>query len=150
MRTTESALRFFLFDGEGGGDGAQTASTAGPEQGQKEPKPQIQYGKDPTGNNGPAPSQVGSDNSGGGTDLNAEFAALVGKGGKYHDIYGQMVSGVIQDRFKNQADLQGQVDQISDDLTPLFMNYGLEIGDFEGLKNAVAHDDAFYQAAAER
>ena len=30
------------------------------------------------------------------------------------------------------------------------MNYGLNAGDFEGLKNAIANDDAFFQAQAER
>lgn len=131
---------FHLFDGEGAG---AEASTAGSEQ-TKEPK--IEYGKS-TGD-GPAPSQVGTDK--GGEDISAEWKALTGKGGKFHDLYGQDVSSAIQQRFKNQADLQGQVDKISNDLSPLFMNYGLKAGDFEGLKNAIANDDVFYQAQAER
>lgn len=134
---------FHLFDGEGAG---AEASTAGSEQTNQPVK--IEYGKS-TGD-GSAPSQVGSDNAAEGKTPEAEFAALVGKGGKYHDVYGQMVSSVIQDRFKNQKDLQGQVDQISNDLSPLFMNYGLKSGDFEGLKNAIANDDVFFQAQAER
>lgn len=132
---------FHLFDGEGAG---ADASTAGFEQTQKPQK--VEYGKS-TGND-PAPSQVGSDNRG--SSPEEEFAALIGKGGKFHDLYGQQVSKAIQDRFKNQKDLQGQVDQISNDLSPLFMNYGLKAGDFEGLKNAIANDDVFFQAQAER
>ena len=141
---------FHLFDGEGGGAAAPggEASQSGSAQGVNE-QPKVVYGKDPTGN-GQTSGQVGSDNSAHGDDPSAEFAALVGKGGRYHDIYGQMVSSVIQDRFKNQADLQGQVDKITNDLSPLFMNYGLKTGDFEGLKNAIANDEAFYQAQAER
>ena len=141
---------FHLFDGEGGGMGAPggEASQSGPEQGMNE-KPQIVYGRDPRGN-GQTSGQVGSDNSAPAEDPSAEFAALVGKGGRFHDVYGQMVSNVIQERFKNQKDLQGQVDQITSDLSPLFMNYGLKTGDFEGLKNAIANDEAFYQAQAER
>ena len=131
---------FHLF--EDGGAGAE-ASTAGSESDVSN----IQYGKSKDKEN--APSQVGAD-SGAQDDLSAEWEALTGKGGKFHDLYGQNVSKVIQDRFKNQRDLSGQIDQISDGLSPLFMNYGLEAGDFEGLSKAIANDDAFYRAGAER
>lgn len=137
-------LNFHLFDGEGGGEGA-TASTA---ESTQEQQPRIEYGK--SRGEGSAPSQVGSDNSAQAEDLSAEWKALTGKGGKFHDLYGQGVSQAVQDRFKNQQELQGQVDRIADDLSPLFMNYGLSAGDFEGLAEAVAKDDAFYQAGAER
>lgn len=142
MKTKKLLYDFHLFEGEG--DGA-AASTAGSEQTTAQ---HVEYGRS-TGE-GSAPSQVGSDNQQQASTPEAEFAALVGKGGKYHDIYGRMVSNAIQDRFKNQRNLQGQVDKISDDLSPLFMNYGLKSGDFEGLKNAIANDDAFFQAQAER
>lgn len=149
MKKREFAYSFHIFDGEGavGASGAE-ASMSGPAQGMDE-QPQIVYGKDPRGN-GQTMSQVGSDEAAQGMTPEAEFAELVGKGGRFHDIYGQMVSNVIQDRFKNQADLQAQMDSISEGLSPLFMNYGLETGDFEGLQNAIAQDDAFFQANAER
>ena len=137
-------LDFHLFDGEGGMGDSGTAST------QSEPKQDIkkvEYGKASEGN-GQTPSQVGSDNEA--PSLDDEWAALVGKGGRFHDQYGQAVSSAIQDRFKNQANLQAQVDGIAEDLSPLFMNYGLDTGDFEGLKKAVANDDAFFQAGAEK
>ena len=136
-------LDFHLFDGEGGAEAGATASQSDSKQDIKT----VQYGKS-TGNE-QTPSQVGSD-KGNENDLNAEWEALTGKGGKFHDMLGQRVSSAIQDRFKNQRDLQGQVDRISEDLSPLFMNYGLKSGDFEGLKNAIANDDAFYQAQAEK
>ena len=142
MKNRIKLYDFHLFDGEGAG---ADASSAGFEQTQKPQK--VEYGKS-TGNNDPAPSQVGSDNRGNSPE--EEFAALIGKGGKFHDLYGQQVSKAIQDRFKNQQDLQGQVDKISNDLSPLFMNYGLKAGDFEGLKDAIANDDVFFQAQAER
>ena len=96
--------------------------------------------------------QVGSDYqyADEGEDLAAEFEALTGRGGKFHDLLGQRVSDAIQDRFKNQANLQGQVNKITDDLSPLFLNYGLKAGDFEGLKNAIANDENFYKAGAEK
>ena len=137
-------LDFHLFEGEGGGEAGATASQPGSTQDTKT----IQYGKS-TGE-GQANSQVGTDNGTGANDLTAEWEALTGKGGKFHDLLGQRVSGAVQERFKNQADLQGQIDQISEGLTPMFMNYGLKLGDFEGLKAAIANDDDLYKAGAER
>lgn len=137
-------LDFHLFEGEGGGEAGATASQPGSTQDTKT----IQYGKS-TGE-GQANSQVGTDNGTGASDLNAEWEALTGKGGKFHDLLGQRVSGAVQERFKNQADLQGQIDQISEGLTPMFMNYGLKLGDFEGLQAAIANDDDLYKAGAER
>jgi hypothetical protein len=149
MNKNRFAYSFHIFDGEGGmGASGAEASMSGPAQGMDE-QPQIVYGKDPRGN-GQAMSQVGSDNAAQGMTPEAEFAELIGKGGRFHDIYGQTVSKAIQDRFKNQADLQAQMNDISEGLSPLFMNYGLETGDFEGLSNAIAQDDAFFKANAEK
>ena len=149
MKTKEFAYSFHIFDGEGGmGASSAEASMSGPEQGMNE-QPQIVYGKDPRGN-GQTTGQVGSDEAAQGMTPEAEFAELIGKGGRFHDIYGQTVSKAIQDRFKNQADLQAQMNSISEGLSPLFMNYGLETGDFEGLSNAIAQDDAFFKANAEK
>lgn len=137
-------LDFHLFDGEGGMGDSGEAST---QSDSKQDVSKVEYGK--SKGEGQTTSQVGSDEAQG-SSLDDEWAALVGKGGRFHDLYGQSVSSAIQDRFKNQADLKGQVDQIANDLSPLFMNYGLDSGDFEGLKQAIANDDAFYQAGAER
>lgn len=145
MTIKEFRWDFHLFDGEGGGDaGEGTASSSESKQDVKT----IQYGR--SAGEDQTPSQVGSDKGNGADDLNAEWEALTGKNGKFHDMLGQRVSEAIQNRFKNQADLQAQVNGIADDLSPLFMNYGLEQGDFEGLKAAVQSDDAFYKAGAER
>lgn len=135
---------FHLFEGEGGGEAGATASQPGSTQDTKT----VQYGKS-TGE-GQANSQVGTDTGNETNDLSAEWEALTGKGGKFHDMLGQVKSQTIQERFKNQADLQGQIDQISEGLTPMFMNYGLQLGDFEGLQTAIANDDDLYKAGAER
>ena len=144
MKDKTIFLNFHLFDGEGGEGAGDAASTSEP----KQDVSQIQYGRS-TGD-GQAPSQVGSDNGGQAEDLEAEFAALIGKGGKFHELYGQRVSETVQSRFKNQADLQGQVNQINEKLSPLFLNYGLKPGDYEGLEKAMQNDDSLYQAGAER
>lgn len=144
MLDNRIALSFYHFDGEGGAEGA-TASADANQQEKVKPS-EVQYGKSQKGD--ASPSQVGSDNQG--PDPNEEFAALIGKGGRFHDQYGQAVSAAIQDRFKNQENLQAQVDSITDGLSPLFINYGLEAGDYEGLTQAIANDDSFYEKQAER
>ena len=145
MTTEYFRWDFHLFDGEGGGDaGEGTASSSESKQDVKT----IQYGK--SAGEDQTPSQVGSDKGNEADSLNAEWEALTGKGGKFHDMLGQRVSSAIQERFKNQANLQGQVNKISEDLSPLFMNYNLKPGDFEGLKNAIANDEAFFKASAEK
>ena len=144
MTTEKFKWNFHLFDGEGGGDAGEAASSSE----SKQDVTTIQYGK--SKGEDQTHSQVGTDNGAETDDLSTRWTALTGKGGEFHDMLGQTVSEAIQKRFKNQADLQGQVDRIADDLSPLFQNYGLKAGDFEGLKNAVANDDAFFQAGAER
>lgn len=140
MKIRKMLYDFHLFDGEGG-EGAAEASFGASEQ---EPQ-RVEYGR--SEGEGTPISQVGSDNVDVVEDRIAKWNAIKGE---FKDLYGQDVSNAIQHRFKNQADLSGQIDQISNDLSPLFMNYGLEAGDFEGLKNAIANDDVFFQAQAER
>lgn len=135
---------FHLFEGEGMGDAGATASSSDSKQDVKT----IQYGR--SKGEGQTSGQVGSDNGAETDDLSARWNAITGKGGEFHDLLGQTVSDAIQKRFKNQADLQAQVDGISENLSPLFQHYGLKSGDFEGLQNAVSNDDAFYKAGAER
>ena len=129
---------FHLFDGEG--EGAEASFGASEQEPQR-----VEYGR--SEGEGTPISQVGSDNVDVAEDRIAKWNAIKGE---FKDLYGQDVSNAIQHRFKNQADLSGQIDQISNDLSPLFMNYGLQAGDFEGLKNAIANDDVFFQAQAER
>lgn len=138
MKHKEFAIDFHLFEGEGGAEGASTAAS------EQDPA-QIEYGR--AKGEGAAQSQVGTDSGNTAEDRIAKWNAIKGE---YKDLYGQDVSDAIQHRFKNQRDLQGQVDQITEGLSPLFMNYGLKAGDYEGLADAIAHDDAFFQAQAEK
>ena len=138
MKIRKMLYDFHLFDGEG--EGAEASFGASEQEPQR-----VEYGR--SEGEGTPISQVGSDNVDVVEDRIAKWNAIKGE---FKDLYGQDVSNAIQHRFKNQADLSGQIDQISNDLSPLFMNYGLEAGDFEGLKNAIANDDVFFQAQAER
>lgn len=138
MKIRKMLYDFHLFDGEG--EGAEASFGASEQEPQR-----VEYGR--SEGEGTPISQVGSDNVDVAEDRIAKWNAIKGE---FKDLYGQDVSNAIQHRFKNQADLSGQIDQISNDLSPLFMNYGLQAGDFEGLKNAIANDDVFFQAQAER
>lgn len=159
LNKTEYPFRFDLFEGEGSGLGAEASAFAEEigmtDYSQKkrsdadssaDTSTRVEYGKAQKGD--ATADRVGGDQTP--EDLGAEFAELIGKGGRYHDIYGQKVSEAIQGRFKNQADLQGQVDQINEALSPLYMNYNLKLGDLEGLKNAIARDEDIYRAGAEK
>lgn len=149
---------FHLFDGDGGDGGASGGlgaeasafldSLPGGNKGNaasSQSEARVEYGK-PSGNEGA--SQVGSDTQKA-PDLGAEFAELVGKGGKFHDIYGRHVADAIQNRFKNSADYQAQIGSYNQALAPLFAKYGLDPGDIEGIGKAIAGDMDLYTAAAE-
>lgn len=150
-------LKFHLFDGEGGdggssaGLGAEASAfldslgSGNKNAAASEPEAHVEYGK-PSGNE--AASQVGADDPQP-QDIGAEFAELIGKGGKFHDVYGQHVADAIQNRFKNNADYQAQIGSYNQALAPLFAKYGLDPGDIEGIGNAIANDMDIYTNAAE-
>lgn len=159
LNKTEFPFSFSLFEGEGGGLGAEASAFADEigltEYSQKkqpdadssaDTPARVEYGK--AQEEDATAGRLGNDQEA--PDLGAEFESLIGKGGKYHDLYGQKVSEAIQGRFKNQADLQGQVNRINDALSPLYMNYGLKLGDLDGLTNAIAKDEDIYKAGAEK
>lgn len=154
-------LNFHLFDGEGGDAGSSEGGLGAEasafldsldDKPKNEPKSKpdlsnVKYGSEGRGE----ASQVGSDTNGQAenTDLSKEFAELVGKDGKYHEVYGKQISDAIQERFKNQTNYQGQIKGYEEALAPLFMRYGLEAGDIKGLQQAVAGDEELYRAEAE-
>lgn len=156
-------LDFHLFDGAGaggaggtgagsgsGGDGGQGDASASDNGASTQAEPTVIYGIGDDGQGYDGGSQVGSDdNSAGGEDLEAEFAAMIGKGGRFQQIYGQKVAQTVGERFKNQEDLQGKLNTYDDALAPLYAKYGLKPGDMEGMARAIAGDDDIYATRAE-
>ena len=162
-------LNFHLFDGDGGGAGGADGADAGGGFGAEasafmeeigldpsefataETEPTVVYGIDDAPEGDVGGSQVGSDTQAQGqqTDPAAEFAELIGKGGKFEQIYGQHVANAVNQRFKNAEDWQGKVSAYDDALSPLFAKYGLKSGDVEGLAKAIERDDDIFSAAAE-
>ena len=142
-------LLWNLFDGEGGeGSGSAEASAFMQSIGVSEETGEgsrVEYGLP---ENGEPESPVGGDEDQG-PSLEDEFAELVGKGGKFEQVFGNRVSQAIQNRFKNQTDWQNVVAGYEDAVAPLIQHYGLEIGDIEGLSKAINDDDDLYVKAAD-
>ena len=67
---------------------------------------------------------------------------------KYKDRIGEEIQGAIQRRFKNQQSYEDQYNNLVDGLAPLFLKYGLEGSDIDGLKNALAKDDSLLEDMA--
>lgn len=169
MKHIKRKLCFHLFDGDGGdgGDGGSISAEARAfadsigmsEYSQDTSDGGVEYGLPVDGE---SESQVGTDtradgqtqNTSTGVDtaesLEAEFNQLIGKGGKFAELYGQKVQGAINSRFKNAQDWQGQLEATNDAISILYSKYNLEVGDTEGLKNAIAGDDELISSAAER
>ena len=162
-------FRFDLFDGEGG-DGSSTGgdglgaearefldslpgesgdSGSGSTDGDK---PIVLYGKDPEGaaEQDPAGGDDDADSQGSAKSDAEELAELIGKGGRFHDLYGQKVSSAVQERFKNQADLKSTVDSYDKVMAPFYQRYGVKPGDLEGLQKAIESDEELYSAEAEK
>lgn len=151
MKQTNIEWSFHLFDGEGAGapDGNSTTTGTSSSEPQQESPRKVQYGRS-TGE-GQTEGQAQQPGGAQEEDLDAEFAAMIGKDGRYHDAYNAHFNQAMSDRMKNsEAKLHAQVGKIAEDLSPLFINYGIEPGDFEGLKEAIAHDDTFYEAGAQK
>ena len=65
------------------------------------------------------------------------------KKGEYKDLYGQDVQKAIQDRFKNQADLQKQLDELQPILEAGRKIYGVQ--DTAALADAIKNDERLLQ-----
>lgn len=77
--------------------------------------------------------------------LAEEWEAL--KKGKFKTLFGQDVQGAIQDRFKNQADANKELEGLQPMLQALMKKNGA--ADLESLKKSVLDDDSLYEEEAE-
>ena len=139
-------LRFDLFDGEGGESGSDSGLGAEARAFAESIGMEWNGAEVSSNGNEASPSDVGNHED---ANPQQEFAELIGKGGKYHDAYGQAVTQAINQRFRNQSDLQAKIDSYDDVMSPLFERYGLAQGDVEGLRNSLQGDESLYVQAAE-
>lgn len=136
-------LHLHLFDG-GAAGGASGGAGSGSSAGEgSSANAQVVYGKE---DQAPANNDIASHGSGEGgqsgvetKDLNAEFDTLIK--GEYKEAFQARMNDAIQNRFKNAADYEGQVNQYQNMLAPLAQMYGLKVDDIEGLSNAIQNDD---------
>lgn len=76
----------------------------------------------------------------------AEFEELIK--GKYKEAFHRRTQGIINGRFKTAKETERKLGLASDALAPLFDRYGLDEGDFEGLKSAVKGDAGIFAKKA--
>lgn len=76
-----------------------------------------------------------------------EFDELIK--GKYAQQYQQRFQNAISERFKNQADLQGQLNGLKPMLDALAKQHGIEAGDYDALSKTILDDDSLYEDEAE-
>lgn len=170
MKNIKRKLCFRLFDGDGGDGGADGGSISAEARAFADSIGMSDYSQDTSDGgveyglpvDGEGEGQVGTDTGANGQtqntltnvdtaeSLEAEFNQLIGKGGKFAELYGQKVQGAINSRFKNAQDWQGQLEATNDAISILYSKYDLEVGDVEGLKEAIAGDDELISSAAER
>lgn len=80
-----------------------------------------------------------------GNDMDARWEAL--RKGEFKDQYARDVQNAIRERFKNQEDLQGQLDAMQPMLQVLMQKAGAE--SIEELQELILDDDSLYEDEAE-
>lgn len=139
-------LNLHMFDGATAGGAEAGGSGEGAAEASAEPT--VVYGK----------AEEGAEAGQGGTgteegeeeeteDLGAEFEELIT--GKYKQQFGDRVSGIIQNRFKNAQDYQGELQQWQDATAMLAAKYGIDGSDPEALRKAIETDDGIFLQDAE-
>lgn len=76
-------------------------------------------------------------------DVESEWAEA--KKGKFAAQYGRDVQEAVNQRFRKQADLQGQLDRMQPVLSALYKLNGIEDGDFDALSARILDDDSLYE-----
>lgn len=67
---------------------------------------------------------------------------------KYRENIGDEIQSAIQRRFKNQQSYEDSYNGLIDAMAPLFLKYGLDGNDVEGLKDALSKDDSLLEDMA--
>lgn len=68
----------------------------------------------------------------------------------YEEAVGQRIQQAIQQRFKNQKDLQGQLDSYAPIMQALGMKYGLDASNVQEIAKRLTDDDSLYAEEAAR
>ena len=125
-------LRLF---GEGGGEGG---AAAGAEAGAEAGAAETQEGQQAQ-NSGAIVTERSAD------ERAAAFEQLIK--GEYAQEFAARTQGIINQRFKETKDLQGQLDSMKPLMDALSTKYG--VTDYQKLLDAIEADESFYQEAAD-
>ncbi len=144
MRKIRLNLR--LFEGEGGGNGAEgSIAAASPTQGVGE------SGQEGQGAEGPAPGTEGEEGTGAQEptpeERQAEYRRLKGE---YKDLFDQDVQNLIKRRYTQNQDLQRQLNAYAPLMDMLSVKYGINSGKVDDIIAAINQDTGFYEDAAMR
>lgn len=95
--------------------------------------------------------QDNSGDAGQSTDVNpadaeAEFDALIKKGGKYEQLFNQRMTSIIQKRLGKSKEMQQAYEQQQPVIDALVAKYG--VSDVSRLQEAIDADESFYEDAA--
>lgn len=140
-----------LFDGEGaaGGEAGNTGSQSGGQTDNTGDITKIKFGKQEQ------PADKGGSDAGSGTnketkpeDAEAEFRALVGKGGKYAEAFTKQFQTAFNDRFKDAKGNEERLAKVQPLLDTLAAKYGMEDADPDKLFTAIDQDTTFWEDAA--
>ena len=67
---------------------------------------------------------------------------------EYKKAFDEQVQGIIQKRFRTSMEREQKYDKLNPALEMLAKKYGKDIGDFDGLAQAIVDDDSLYEAKA--
>lgn len=95
----------------------------------------------------PVPQQEAQKQQDDPADPDKEWEDL--KKGRFASQYGRDVQAAVNDRFKNQANLQQQLDGLKPMLDALANQRGIKAGDYDALSKAILDDDSLYEDEAE-
>lgn len=145
---TSPFINLHLFDGEGGVDASFASNSVSQADDSslaknKNSLANVRYGKQAKGED--HFSNNGASNATDGTDLTAEFDELIK--GKYKEPYEAKFKDAMNKRFRNQTDLQSQLDEIAPIKQMLMDKYGAR-DDWNAIKQAIEDDDSYYEDEA--
>lgn len=150
----EYLLNLHLFEGDGaaaaaGGDGAEGTTgvneqlpdaPVNPRRQKANPLAGVQYGTQAKDGQGDASAQTSTQ-----TSPDDDWKSVKEK---YKDQYGKDIQAAIQQRFKNQADNQQQLDKLKPMLDALMKTRGIKDGSIDSLIASVMDDDSLYEEEA--
>ena len=149
MNNTKSKFRLLQLFADGGAEGSAAGTETGaneadaaPHPGEKElPITYLDQIEEPVAE---APKEEAEKEP----DLDAEFDALIKKGGKYADVYEKKFRNALNGRMKESKEQAETMQNQQKVIEKLAQVYGVDSSDFEAIEKALDSDDNFYSQAA--